>query len=397
MATKTKTKTKTKTSSVPAAFTAAGAAEAQARYGPEIDALKVIVQNAQAQHDQAVHNARVGAQIISAAAGKANAALPAQFAAARAPLPGQPAPAAGAEADLAAHNLGLSQGAITGLLAQEPIRAQEGAAYQVANADRTLNQATNQAGQQAAQLQGESGAYAASQIASMLSDQAKQDFTASQNQANRANQANIAAGNNRTSANNNLLTNETSQSNTQARITAAATAKQRAAQAKKNAANKGRLPGGAKQLGQPAQNALGSAVRLARQQVADYVNSVRYAYTDPKTGAVTPALNRAQINAQIAKGVPGYTQHELVTAKNGTQHWVVKIDPKTGIPATQPGIKPITQDLVRNVVLDQILYGGVTPVTVSKLHHAGYKVDQFGTILAAPTSKSDRLNRAGAS
>lgn len=133
-------------------------------------------------------------------------------------------------------------------------------------------------------------------------------------------------------------------------------------------ANRGRN-GGVGWLSQGQHNTLAGNISQAQSSVEDFVKH-----------AVAKGKGRGWINAQLARGIPGYTEHDPKTGR-------IRLDPKSGAPIVQPGLKPIGE-IERNVVLDQIIYGRVTPVTARKLHRMGYSTRGLGlTVGAAPRRK----------
>jgi hypothetical protein len=126
-----------------------------------------------------------------------------------------------------------------------------------------------------------------------------------------------------------------------------------------------RLPGGAKLLTQSEHNTLSSKITDARDSVSDLVKA-----------GIKSGKSRAEINKALAHGIPGYTVHDPLTGR-------LKIN-KDGSPVTQPGLKAVPE-LLRNVILDQIFYGGISHATAAKLHSKGYSVAHLGlkTVTAA--------------
>lgn len=334
-------------------FASQAAEDALVRFGPQTDALRSLIDDAKTRYATAATAASANAVSTQAAN---RAALPV--------LQGiytQEAANDAAQRGALSQGSGVIEAAMRreGAAAQSNVvnaipQAEAGKAMALRLAQAGLTSDLGKIDAQSLALAAQKGAFSSAEIDKLA-----------QAAADRQTKLTVAQGNNKTSRLNALTGAATSTANNKRTTTTSAqNTKDRIQAAKdKEAAKKaGLLPGGVKPLATSQQNSFASSVATTRSEIADFVK-----------GAQKQGKGRGWINAQIAQGIPGYTVHDPSTGK-------VKID-ANGAPVTQPGLKAVSQELVRNVVLDQILYGGPTAITARKLHRAGYKVGAFGAIV----------------
>lgn len=345
-------------------FASEAALEALVQYGPKNAALKALQQQAVDTYGASVTAAQAAAQGTQGAIHSAQPELERIYnsaASAQAAQRGLLTPGSATVAAALAREGAQAKGA----LVQEAVSAQGGAALAQSQARAMLAKSLGQIGQQQLELAGEKGAFTASTIDKLT-----------QAALERASAQKIAAGHDSTSTANNKRTTTTSAQNTADRIAADKQKQKDKAIADAQKGKKGLLSGGVKPVTALQQQTFQSDVTNARGSVADFVRE-----------AVKRGQTRGAINRLIAQGIPGYTVHDPQTGK-------VKIDPSTGAPEKQPGLDPISDELVRNVILDQILYnGGITAITARKLHRVGYKVNALGKIIPIADIKKAAARR----
>lgn len=185
---------------IPRSFVQQARYVSNAKYQPELDALKYIAQAARLSRDQNITQARASANYLVRAAGQAQRPLVDAYtrilgdkASAFHQLTADMNHVAGAadqssgamrdEAHIAADNLGLSAQAALAHLAQDKVQAVREGNYRVGAAQAGFDQANSQLARRKADIRGQIGAETASQLSGLLDTQRKNQFTAGQNRA----------------------------------------------------------------------------------------------------------------------------------------------------------------------------------------------------------------------
>lgn len=371
MAKKTKTRTK---------FASEAALQSLVRYGPQATALQQLGEEAASAYKATVNSADASAGATQAAVASARPEVERIYG---------DAGLAGLKAGTLAntHLQGLQGGgeglqaikagavnesrAMAGALTQQRaaaltdlksrgVRAREGAQYAHENARSALITALSKIGQQQVALTGEKGAFEASVIQGLQEAQDQRDFTAGENDANRAN-ARLTAG-----------------VDAQGQVIPGGKADK---PGKKGPA---RLPGGAKLRTTEAHAALINKVQAASGLAKEYL-------------AANPKATRHEVAMALMAGDPGGTIHET----DGPNKGKVALNPD-GTEKKAPAIKP-QEEFLTSLALDLVMDGHISRANVvgdrarqwAGLHQRGYSVKDLG-LPGPPSAKEQDRNRKNA-